>query len=124
MNDDTEIKILGIVAEGVTYETNYGSPESTLYTVPLLLSWQPSDTWIEFFLDAWKKPMFSPNPDIVEVDDSMIFLNGTTLDDIDKYHKKALKKRVNAANEEEKKHQKREELFRKYIEDRTNEIKF
>ena len=108
MNDDTEIKILRIVAEGIKYEKEDGSPELTPCTIPLLLSCEPSVKWIEFFIKKWNNSKgHNTSQGIVEVRGDKIYLNNTTLSAINLFYKDMLKNCVSIANEEEKKYEER-----------------
>ena len=127
MNDDTEIKILEIFVEGVTYKKIHEHLELTPCTVPLRLSGPPSNTWAEFFMEAWNKPpsdSMEERPGIPEVNGAMICLKETTIDNVENSYKIGLLRCVQKANEKEKEYQKRGKKFREYIKDRTNEIKF
>ena len=88
------IKILGVVVDEVTLPRNDGTRGSGLYTVPFQLSRQPSQTWAEAFVHTWDHPPeFSTmhRPGIARVSGSKALLEGTTLEEVEQYHKKTLK---------------------------------
>lgn len=100
-----EIKIIGIIKEGVTLPKNDGSPRSALYSIPFELSKVPSYEWCSFFLEAWRHPStFSSmhRPSIASVEDNLIILNGTTIEEVEKNHKETLLKAIEIANQKEK----------------------
>ena len=137
MNDDTEIKILGIVAEEVTSPTNDGSDGSALYTVPLLLSREPSAKWAEFFMESWnvyQGSMVSRHTGEISIIGDKMHIRDINLDYIED-NKEALKEHVDAVSRKEREHefkksmqeeerQKREKERREHVEKRAKEIKF
>jgi hypothetical protein len=104
------IRIVGIVKEGVGSPRSDGSPGSALYRVPLRLSRSPSVRWGQIFVEVWNHPpsyTTMHRPGIASVSGDTIVLDGTTLDELEKYHAQTLKLCVAKANEYE------EELVRK-----------
>ncbi len=100
------IKIVGVIVDEVTEPTMDGTPGSALYTVPFRLSRQPSPLWSDIFVRTWNlPPRFSTmhRPRIASVIDSKIILNGTTIEEVQQYHKETLLLCVKVANEEEAK---------------------
>ena len=117
------IKIVGVIVDEVTEPIMDGTPGSALYTVPFRLSGRPSSLWSDIFLRTWDlPPRFSTmhRPGIAGVIDSKIILNGTTIEEVQQYHKGTLILCVNVANEEEAKilghKRQREERQRQYTE--------
>jgi hypothetical protein len=92
--DDTPIRIVGIVEEGVGEPRTDGSRGSALYRVPLRLSRRPSPLWAELFVQTWR---FPPSFDsmhrasIASVSDDTIVLDGTTLEELELHHAATLK---------------------------------
>src|SRR5208282_1107201 len=101
-HEQEQIKIVGVIAEDVGVPRNDRSPGSALYEVPFQLSRQPSETWAEFFVDAWNRPsQFTSmhRPGIARVEGDRIILDGTTIEEVERYHLKTLKLAVERANE-------------------------
>ncbi len=100
------IKIVGVIVDEVTEPAMDGTPGSALYTVPFRLSRQPSSLWSDIFVHTWNlPPRFSTmhRPRIASVIDSKIILDGTTIEEIQQYHKETLLLCVKVANEKEAK---------------------
>ncbi|MDE0072154.1 MAG: toll/interleukin-1 receptor domain-containing protein [Caldilineaceae bacterium] len=98
------LKIVGIIVDEVTEPTMDGTQGSALYTVPFRLSKEPSSLWSEIFVKLWDfPPRFTTmhRPGIARVVGSKIILDGTTIEEIEKYHKETLTLCVKGANEEE-----------------------
>jgi hypothetical protein len=87
--DDTPIRIVGIVEEGVGEPRNDGSRGSALYRIPLRLSRQPSALWAKLFVQTWRfPPSFDSmhRPSIASVSGDTIVLDGTTLEELEHHH--------------------------------------
>ncbi len=133
-----EIKLLGIDKEGVTEPRNDGTRGSALYTVPFRLSARPSAVWSKLFIEAWNHPQSFTTmhrPGIASVQGDKVVLNGTTLDEVERYHLPVLKAAVARANEGERAYE--EEVaarkaeseretqdFRKHVDEAADRIKF
>lgn len=125
---DEPIKILGVIVDEVTEPLMDGSRGSALYKIPFRLSRTPSSIWGELFLREWHMPSQYTSmhrPSIATVSGDKIILDGTTIQEVEKYHRETLILCVNAANEEEKKiinreNHKREEELRKAEEHKSN----
>ena len=108
------IKINGIIADEVTTPRNDGTRGSALYKVPFQLSARPSPEWARLFVETWNRPpRFTGmhRPGIARVEGDRVILDGTTMEEVEKYHRDTLKlvlERVNelmAQLEDEKKRQ-------------------
>jgi len=100
-NDD-KIKIKGILTDEVTQPRNDGTPGSGLYRIPFSLNKTPNRVWIDLFVNAFNRPReFSSmhRGDIASVYGNKIYLDGTTIEEVERYHKKTLKSAVETANE-------------------------
>ena len=100
-NDDT-IKIKGIVVDEVTLPSNDGTRGSALYKIPFELNKRPSYEWIDLFINSFNRPPeFTQmhRPGIASVSGNKIYLNGTTMEEVERYHKKTLKLAVKVANQ-------------------------
>jgi hypothetical protein len=94
VDPDEPIRILGIDEAGVTRPKNDGSAGSGLYTVPLRLNRKPSPMWAHFFPAAWDHPsQFTTmhRPGIARVSGDRIILDGTTLEEVERYHAATLR---------------------------------
>ena len=95
------IRILGVIDEEVGRPTNDGSPGSVLYEVPFQLSSTPPYDWAELFVRKWDfPPMFTSmhRPGIAQVVGDRIVLDGTTLEEVERYHRDTLKLAVQETN--------------------------
>ena len=135
---DEPIRITGIITDEVTLPRNDGTRGSALYKVPFRLSKRPSELWKELFLHYWDSPLSFTTmhrPGIASVYGDKIVLNGTTIEEVQKYHRDTLVQCVDVANkkekeliekqkaEEERKKQ-IEEQHRRNVEDISRKIKF
>src|ERR1700739_1747494 len=101
-HEQEAVKIIGVIEEDVGVPRNDGSPGSALYEVPFQLSREPSERWAEFFIDAWNRPReFTTmhRPGIARVEGDRVILDGTTIEEVERYHLKTLKLAVERANE-------------------------
>ena len=136
--DSQPITITGVVENDVSVPTSDGSPGSALYDVPLQLSRTPSADWAETFVRTWDRPpSFSTmhRPGIASIAGDRIWLHGTTIEEIDKYHLTTLKLCVERTNElcnamvrhaqaEHRARKSREEEHRQQIRDAAKRLKF
>ena len=103
----SSIRIVGVIADQVSAPRNDGTPGSALYRVPFRLSRKPSQFWAEAFVRAWNMPpKFTSmhRPGIARVIGNAIVLDGTTLEEVEKYHRDTLRLCVNEANKAEELH--------------------
>lgn len=100
----TEIKILGVIVDEVSIPKMDGTQGSALYRIPFRLSETPSEKWGESFIKKWNRPpevKSKHRPGKAEVSGDKIILNGTTIEEVEKFHRDTLVLCVEAANEEE-----------------------
>lgn len=100
-SENEDIKIKGINVDQVTKPTLDGSPGSALYKIPFELNKKPDYTWRELFINSWNwPPSFSSmhRPGIASVIGNQIILDGTDIEEVEKYHKETLKLCVKEAN--------------------------
>lgn len=112
MQTSSPLKITGIIADQVSAPRNDGTPGSALYRVPFRLSRSPSHYWAEAFVKTWDMPpQFTSmhRPGIARVTGNTIVLDGTTLEEVERYHRDTLKLCVNEANRIEESHLKERE---------------
>lgn len=100
------LRILGVVVDEVTEPRSDGTAGSALYRVPLRLSDRPSALWSELFLQTWNSPpryTTMHRPGIVSVTGDKIILDGTTIEEVERYHRDTLVLCVAEANKAEEK---------------------
>jgi hypothetical protein len=96
-----EIQIKGILVDEVGEPLNDGSPGSALYKIPFELNKQPDYNWSELFKQTWDRPPQWSNmhrPGIGYISGNKIILDGTTIEEVKKYHKDTLKLVVETVN--------------------------
>ena len=139
VSDELEdIRIVRVVVEDITEPRNDGSRGSALYSIPFALSRRPPSEWGQLFIQNWDHPpKFSlmHRPGIARISGSTISLNGTTIDEVEKYHRDTLQLVVDQTNQqyrewkrsqEEQKVQKKaqDEERRKRLDEAAKRIKF
>lgn len=100
-NDNTDIRITGIILDEVTQPKMDGTRGSALYTIPFRLSETPSSEWNQLFLQAWSlPPRFSTmhRPGIASIVGDTVVLDGTTIEEVAEYHRDTLVLCVEQAN--------------------------
>ena len=135
---EEEIKIKGILIDEVTQPLNNGTAGSGLYKIPFELNKRPDHDWKELFINAWDRPSSWTSmhrPGIASVYGNRIYLDGTTMEEVEKYHKDTLKLAVNTANstlkeiynrnrQKAEQERQREEEHKKAIADANKRIRF
>lgn len=121
--------ILGIITDEVTIPKMDGSRGSALYAIPFRLSKSPSNLWKDLFIRAWNfPPSFSTmhRPGIAQVYGDKIVLDGTTIEEVKKYHRDTLILCVDLANKQEteliEKKRIKQELEKKRKENHFNNV--
>lgn len=97
------IKITGIISEAITAPRNDGTRGSGLYAIPFQLSRRPSAEWAELFVETWNHPprwTTMHRPGIGKVSGDRIILDGTTIEEVEKYHRETLLVVIERVNEE------------------------
>ncbi len=103
ISKDEPIKIKGIVIDEITQPRNDGTVRSALYKIPFELNQTPSYEWRELFVNAWNNPpQFTSmhRPGIASAYGNRVILDGTTIEEVEKYHKDTLKLAVDIANKQ------------------------
>jgi hypothetical protein len=132
------IRILGIIADDVTTPRRDGTRGSALYTIPFQLSARPDHTWSTMFIEHWNHPprwTTMHRPGIGRISGDRIILDGTTIEEVEQYHRDTLKLAIQETNREYDEHQQREnakrererqqrEQHEQNIRDRTKRINF
>lgn len=87
------IKITGIVSEEITKPRMDGTRGSGLYAVPFRLSARPSKEWAQLFVQNRNNPpRFTTmhRSRIARVSGDKVILDGTTIEEVEKYHRETL----------------------------------
>jgi len=133
-----DIKVTRVIVEEITEPRNDGSRGSALYSIPFALSVTPPSEWVDLFLENWNHPSRFTSmhrPGIASVYGATVILDGTTIDEVEQYHRDTLQLAVTQANRqygerlrEEAQRRGRESALskehRKRIEDASKRIRF
>ena len=95
------LRITGVVLDEVGTPRADGTPGSALYVVPFQLSRQPPIGWDDIFVACWDRPSRFTSmhrPGIASVHGDRIILDGTTVEEVERYHRETLILAVNEAN--------------------------
>lgn len=138
INQEEPLHILGIITNEVSIPKMDGTRGSALYSIPFQLSATPSRLWSQLFVALWNSPpVFTTmhRPGIASVVGSKIILNGTTIDEVKKYHRDTLVLCIEEANKKEQEikereirlkeeEEKRKQQHYQHVSDLADEIKF
>lgn len=89
-----DIRIEGVIADEVTTPRMDGTPGSALYRVPFRLSRRPDPEWAALLVKNWNHPSSYTSmhrPGIASVVGDTVVLNGTTVEEVKRYHRDTLK---------------------------------
>jgi hypothetical protein len=95
------LRITGVVVDEVGAPRSDGTPGSALYVVPFQLSRRPPTGWAEIFVAWWNHPpqwTSMHRPGIASVHGDRIILDGTTVPEVERYHRETLILALNEAN--------------------------
>jgi hypothetical protein len=132
------VRITGVVVDEVGAPRGDGTRGSALYVVPFQLSRQPPAGWDDAFVANWDRPpRFTSmhRPGIASVHGDRIILDGTTVQEVERYHRETLILAVNEANRQfaewdarerraEEAERLRLEEHKKSVEEATKRLKF
>lgn len=132
------IKIIGVVVDEVTVPRNDGTPGSALYRIPFQLSQRPPYEWSKIFIEKWDRPSSYTTmhrPGIATISGDRIYLDGTTLEEVEKYHRNTLKLALQETNQflvaqeqaqriKDERERQRLEEHQKSVRDQSNRISF
>ena len=109
MDHDTfeDIKLIGVDTGRVGSPRNDGTRGASLYSVPIRLSSTPPREWSDAFPDFWDRPSSYTSmhrPGIGRIEGDCVILDGTTLEEVERYHAATLKLVVAALNTAYRKH--------------------
>jgi hypothetical protein len=133
-----EIRIVGVIVDEVGTPRGDGTRGSALYRVPFQLSRRPPSDWSELFVHYWDRPpSFTTmhRPGIASVQGDQVILDGTTIEEVQKFHRDTLILACNEANKayadllarraaEEERELKKLEHHRRTVEDIADKIHF
>ena len=134
----TNIQIEGVIADQVSTPRMDGTAGSALYRVPFKLSRRPDYEWANLLVENWNHPSSYTSmhrPGIASVVGDTIVLDGTTLDEVKRYHRDTLKLALTTTNRqynelealriaEEEQERKREESHRRAVFKQAGDISF
>lgn len=133
-----DIKITRVIVEDITAPRNDGTLGSALYSIPFALSRKPPSEWAQMFGGNFSHPpryTGRHRPGIASVSGATVWLNGTTIEEVEECHRDTLQLAVAETNKqyrewqrEQEQRRAREETLReehrKRIEDASKRIKF
>jgi len=101
-SDFEDIAIIRVVVEDIAEPRNDGTRGSALYTIPFALSRQPPLEWAELFIASWDHPPWFTTmhrPGIAGIHEATVTLNGTTIEEVEQYHRDTLQLAIAKTNE-------------------------
>lgn len=101
VDPEEPIRIIGVDEDGVTQPRNDGTAGSGLYKVPLRLNRTPSITWMRLMPAVWDHPpefTTMHRPGIASVSGDRIILDGTTMEEVERYHAATLRRVIPEVN--------------------------
>lgn len=101
MFGDGDINITRVIVENITEPKNDGTSGSALYSVPFALSRRPPSAWTEMFIANWNHPprwTTMHRRGIATLSGSTVSLNGTTIEEVEPYHRDTLQLAVDETN--------------------------
>jgi hypothetical protein len=137
-SEDEDIKITRVIVEDITEPKNDGTSGSALYSIPFALSRRPPSAWAEMFIENWNHPpgwTTMHRPGIARLSGSIVTLNGTTIEEVESYHRDTLQLAVEETNrqyrewrnkqdQDRAREQATRESHRKSVEDVSKKITF
>lgn len=132
------IGIAGVVADEIGTPRGDGTRGSALYSIPFRFSRRPPAEWAELFVRAWDHPSSYTSmhrPGIARIYGDKVVLDGTTVEEVEKYHRETLLLAAGQANKdyadlqmrrraEEDRERARLEAHKKSVEDAAKRLKF
>jgi len=133
-----DIKITRVIVEDITEPRKGGTYGSALYSIPFALSRTPPPEWGKLFVEHWNHPPHSTTmhrPGIAKINDATITLDGTTIEEVERYHRDTLQLVVAETNKQHQdwrrvedgrkaREEAEREQRRKNLEDASKRIKF
>jgi hypothetical protein len=124
------VRITRMMIEDATVPRNDGTRGSALYLIPFKLNRRPSSHWSKLFEQTWDHPpeyTTMHRPRIATVVGDRINLNGTSVEEVEKYHRKTLLLVVDRVNELDRAHnieqQRVDDLKNRELEEHKRKLK-
>jgi len=132
------IRIEGVIADEIGTPRNDGTRGSALYSIPFRFNRRPPPEWAELFVRAWDHPSSYTSmhrPGIAQIYGDKVVLEGTTVAEVEEYHRSTLLLAAEEANKgyaelevRRRAHDERErarlEAHKKSAEDAAKRLKF
>jgi len=96
------IRIVGMIVDQIGEPRDDGTRGSALYRVPFRLSRRPTREWADLFVQYWNRPPTSTSmhrPGIASVVNDTVILDGTTVEEVEMYHRDTLILATQEAND-------------------------
>jgi len=136
--DFEPIKIAGVIEDEIGVPRNDGTRGSGLYKVPFRFNRRPPPEWAGLFIEAWDHPSIYTSmhrPGIATIYSDRVVLDGTTVEEVEKYHRRTLLLAADTANKEyvemqrrrrsdEERERARIEAHRKSVEEAAKRLDF
>ena len=133
-----DIKITRVIVEDITEPRKDGTPGSALYSIPFALSRTPPPEWVELFIENWNHPPSFTSmhrPGIAKIYGSAVSLDGTTIEEVERYHRDTLQLGVAETNKQYRDWRRRKDgrrareeaerdQYRRSLEDASKRIRF
>jgi hypothetical protein len=123
------LRITGVVVDEVGAPRDDGARGCALYAVPFKLSRVPPAGWAEIFVGCWDRPprwTSMHRPGIASVRGDEIILDGTTVPEIERYHRETLLLALGEANKQfaemESRRRREEDAERRRIEEHKKNV--
>jgi hypothetical protein len=119
----SDISLVGVITHEVGVPSMDGTAGSSLYSVPFRLSTYPTSEWKRIFISTWNSPpryTTMHRPGIAEIRGDRLILDGTTIEEVEKYHIDTLKIVLRETNS---KYSMFKEMQRKNAEKKANQVK-
>lgn len=87
------IQIVGVIVDEIGTPRGDSTRGSALYSVPFRFSHNPTSEWSQLFIRAWDHPSSYTSmhrPGIARIQGDRVILNGTTVEEVERYHRDTL----------------------------------
>jgi hypothetical protein len=132
------IHIEGVIVDEIATPRGDGTRGSALYAIPFRLSRRPPSEWAGLFVEAWNRPSSFTSmhrPGIARIYGDKVILDGTTIDEVESYHRNTLLLAAEKANRgyaelearrraHEERERSRVESHKKSVEEAARRLKF
>lgn len=132
------IRIEGVIVDQIGTPKDDGTRGSALYAIPFRFNRRPPHEWAELFIRAWDHPTSFTSmhrPGIARVYGDTVVLDGTTIDEVEKFHRNTLLLAAEQANKDfnewdsrrraaEERERERLEAHKKSVDDAVKRLKF